>query len=139
MAFGRRKLTLLLGSTLALGFAGGLAVGQMKGPTADKGLSADQLDTLDLTGEIGSVKGRPLRMRKVMLLPNGVIGLHSHKDQPTVNYLLQGVITFHQEGKPPVVVKAGESFAEGRATTHWAENRAGVAAVWIAVDIPKAP
>ena len=100
----------------------------MKAPTADKGLSADKLEAIDT-----------LRMRKVMLLPNGVIGLHSHKDQPTVNYLLQGVITFHQEGKPPVVVKAGESFAEGRATTHWAENRTGVAAVWIAVDIPKAP
>jgi quercetin dioxygenase-like cupin family protein len=128
MAFGRKKLTLLLGSTLALGFAAGVAVGQMKAPTADKGLSADKLEAIDT-----------LRMRKVMLLPNGVIGLHSHKDQPTVNYLLQGVITFHQEGKPPVVVKAGESFAEGRATTHWAENRTGVAAVWIAVDIPKQP
>ena len=128
MAFGRKKLTLLLGSTLALGFAAGVAVGQMKGPTADKGLSADTLEAIDT-----------LRMRKVMLLPNGVIGLHSHKDQPTVNYLLQGVITFHQEGKPPKVVKAGESFAEGKDTTHWAENRAGVAAVWIAVDIAKEP
>jgi len=36
-------------------------------------------------------------------------------------------------------VKAGEGFAEGKATTHWAENRQGVAAVWIAVDIPKEP
>jgi len=139
MAFGRRKLTLLLGSTLALGFAGGLAVGQMKGPTADKGLSADQLDTLDLTGEIGSVKGRPLRMRKVMLLPGGVIGLHSHKDSPALSYFLQGQVIIHEEGKAPQVMKPGESLAEGKATTHWAENRGGVAAVWIVVDIPKAP
>jgi quercetin dioxygenase-like cupin family protein len=126
-------------ATLALGFGGGVAVGQMKAPTADRGLSADQLHTLDLTGEIDSVKGRPLRMRKVMLLPGGVIGLHNHKDQPAVSYLLQGAITFHEEGKPPVVLRAGETFAEGKATTHWAENRAGVAAVWIAVDIPQQP
>jgi len=124
----RANMTIAAMATLTLGLTAGLAVGQMKAPTADKGLSADKLEAIDT-----------LRMRKVMLLPNGVIGLHSHKDQPTVNYLLQGVITFHQEGKPPVVVKAGESFAEGSATTHWAENRAGVAAVWIAVDIPKQP
>lgn len=30
-------------------------------------------------------------------------------------------------------------FAEGKATTHWAENRGTVPAVWIAVDIPKEP
>ena len=124
----RANMTIGALAALALAFAAGVAVGQMKAPTADKGLSADELEAIDT-----------LRMRKVMLLPNGVIGLHSHKDQPTVNYLLQGVITFHQEGKPPVVVKAGESFAEGRATTHWAENRTGVAAVWITVDIPKQP
>jgi len=122
----RANMTIGALVTLALAFAAGVAVGQAKAPTADKGLSADKLEAIDT-----------LRMRKVMLLPNGVIGLHSHKDQPTVNYLLQGVITFHQEGKPPRVVKAGESFAEGKDTTHWAENRTGVAAVWIAVDIPK--
>ena len=124
----RANMTIGALVTLALAFAAGVAVGQAKAPTADKGLSADKLEAIDT-----------LRMRKVMLLPNGVIGLHSHKDQPTVNYLLQGVITFHQEGKPPKVVKAGESFAEGKDTTHWAENRAGVAAVWIAVDIAKEP
>jgi len=139
MRLTRANMTIAAAATLALGFAAGVAVGQVKAPTADKGLSADRLHALDLTGEIDSVKGRPLRMRKVMLLPGGVIGLHGHKDQPAVSYLLQGVITFHEEGKPPVVLRAGETFAEGKATTHWAENRAGVAAVWIAVDIPKEP
>ena len=109
MPLTRYKVPLVALAMLALAFAAGVAVGQAKAPTADKGLSADKLEAIDT-----------LRMRKVMLLPNGVIGLHSHKDQPTVNYLLQGVITFHQEGKPPRVVKAGESFAEGKDTTHWA-------------------
>jgi quercetin dioxygenase-like cupin family protein len=126
-------------ATLALGFTGGVAVGQMKAPTENKGLSADNLRSLDLTEEIDSVKGRPLRMRKIMLLPGGVIGLHSHKDRPAVNYFLQGQVIYHQEGKPPMVVKAGEGVAEGKETTHWLENRSGVAAVWIAVDIPKEP
>ncbi len=139
MAVGRKKLSLLLGAMLALAFAGGLAVGQMKAPTENKGLSDDKLQVLDLSDEIDSVKGRPLRMRKIMLLPGGVIGLHSHKDRPAMNYFLQGQVIYHEEGKAPKVVKAGESIAEGKDTTHWAENRSGVAAVWIVVDIPKQP
>ena len=135
----KTKILLVGWATLALGFAGGLAVGQAKAPSENKGLSADKLRSLDLTEEIDSVKGRPLRMRKIMLLPGGVSGLHSHKDRPTVSYFLQGEVIYHEEGKPPRVVKAGEGIAEGKETTHWAENRQGVAAVWIAVDIPKEP
>ena len=44
-----------------------------------------------------------------------------------------------QAGKADVVVHPGEAFAGGKATTHWAENRGSVAAVWIAVDIAKGP
>ena len=135
----RANMTAAAVATLALGFAAGVAVGQMKAPTENKGLSADKLHMLDLTDEIDSVKGRQLRMRKVMLLPGGVIALHSNKDRPTVSYFLQGQVNYHQEGKAPRVVKAGDAVAEGKDTTHWAENRGGVAAVWIAVDIPKEP
>jgi quercetin dioxygenase-like cupin family protein len=135
----RSTLLLAVGSALALGFGAGIAVGQGKAPTENKGLSADHLRSLELSEEIDSVKGRPLRMRKIMLLPGGVIGLHSHKDRPTVSYFLQGEVIYHQEGQPPVAVRAGEGIAEGKGTTHWAENRTGVAAVWIAVDIPKEP
>lgn len=139
MHFTRKKVSLLAGSALALGFAAGIAVGQMKPPAENKGISVDHLRSLDLTDEIDSVKGRPLRMRRITLLPGGVIGLHSHKDRPTVSYVLQGEVTYHEEGAPPRVVKVGEGLAEGRSTTHWAENRAGVAAILIAVDIPKEP
>jgi len=139
MQFARTKVSLLALSALALGFAAGIAVGQMKPPAENKGISADQLRSIDLTGEIDSVKGRPLRMRRITLLPGGVIGLHSHKDRPTVSYVLQGEVTYHEEGHAPRVVKVGEGLAEGKSTTHWAENRAGVAAIWIEVDIPKEP
>ena len=103
----------LVVSSLALGFAAGLAVGQMKPPAENKGLGAEALRSLDLTQEIDSVKGRPLRMRKITLAPGGVIGLHSHKDRPAVSYFLQGEVTYLQEGRPDVVVHTGEGFAEG--------------------------
>jgi quercetin dioxygenase-like cupin family protein len=129
----------LVAPLLMLGLAAGPALGQTQPPAESKGLSAAPLHSLDLSDEIESVKGRPLRMRKITLQPGGVIGLHSHKDRPAVSYLLQGEVTYRQEGRPDVVLRPGEGFAEGKATTHWAENRGTVSAVWIAVDIPKEP
>jgi len=69
--------------------------------------------------------------------PGGVLGLHNHVDRPAITYLLQGEVTYHQDGKPDQTVKPGGGFAEGRATTHWAENTGKTPAVWVAVDIPK--
>jgi quercetin dioxygenase-like cupin family protein len=122
---------------LALVFMSGDASGQRRPPTADAGRSEELLRSLDLTTELESTKGRPLRMRKLTLQPGGVLALHNHADRPAITYLLQGQMTYHQEGKPDVVANPGDGFAEGRATTHWAESTGRVPAVWIAVDIPK--
>ena len=133
-----RNSAILLAGLLALaGFAAGLAVGQARIPSENKGLTAAALKSLDLSAEIDTTRGRPLRMRKITLQPGGVIGLHTHKDRPAVSYMLEGEVTYHQEGRPTTVVRAGEGIAEGKDTTHWAENRGSVPAVWIAVDIPK--
>ena len=119
-------------------FATGFAAGQRRQPPpANVGQSDEALRSLDLTGEIESGRGRPLRMRKVTVQPGGALALHNHVDRPAVTYMLQGQMTYHQEGKPDVVANAGDGFAEGRATTHWAENTGKVPAVWIAVDIPR--
>lgn len=117
-------------------FASGYAAGQRQPPTANVGQSQEMLRTLDLTGEITSVQGRPLRMRKITLQPGGIQALHNHVDRPTVTYLLQGQMTYHQAGKPDAVVNPGDGSAEGRSTAHWGENTGKVPAIWIAVDIP---
>jgi len=132
-----RALLTFTAASLLLGFAAGIAVGQATPPTQNRLIGAVALQSLELTDEIESVMGRPLRLRKITLQPGGVIGLHSHKDRPAVSYFLEGEVTYHQEGKPPTVVGPGQGFAEGRATTHWAENRGRVPAVWIACDIPR--
>jgi len=118
-------------------FVVGYAAGQRQIPTQNVGQSEELLRSIDLTNELDTAKGRPLRMRKVTLQPGGVLGLHNHVDRPAVTYLLQGQMTYHQDGKPDLVANAGDGFAEGRATTHWAESTGKVPAVWIAVDIPK--
>ena len=133
----RHYVASFAGASVLLAFAAGYAIGQAQPPSGNKGLSAEPLRSLDLSDEVDSIKGRPLRMRKITLQPGGVIGLHTHKDRPAVSYFLQGEVTYHEEGKPPVVMGPGQGIAEGKATTHWAEKRGSVAAVWIAVDIPK--
>ena len=113
------------------------AAAQRQPPKETVGQSEEALRSLDLTGELESGKGRPLRMRKITVQPGGALALHNHVDRPAVTYMLQGEMTYHQQGKPDVVVRPGGGFAEGRATTHWAENTGKVPAVWIAVDIPR--
>lgn len=128
--------TIVVAVGLTLTFLSGYAAGQRQPPPANIGQSEVALRSLDLTGELESTRGRPLRMRRITLQPGGVLGLHNHVDRPAITYLLQGQMTYHQDGKPDVVANPGDGFAEGRATTHWAESTGTVPAIWIAVDIP---
>lgn len=115
------------------------AAAQRRPPAQNVGQSEEPLRSLDLTGELESGTGRPLRMRRITVQPGGALAVHTHVDRPAVTYMLQGEMTYHQEGRPDVVVRPGDGFAEGRATAHWGENTGKVPAVWIAVDIPKLP
>jgi quercetin dioxygenase-like cupin family protein len=133
----RSTTTIAASTALMLVFTAGYVMGQRQPPTQTVGQSEELLRSLDLSGEVESTKGRPLRMRKITLQPGGVQALHDHIDRPAITYLLQGQMTYHQEGQPDRVANAGDGFAEGRATRHWGESTGKVPAVWIAVDIPK--
>lgn len=131
-----RTHVLLATIGMTIVFASGYVAGQRQAPTTTVGRSEEMLRSLDLTGEIDSVRGRPLRMRKLTMQPGGILGIHDHVGRPAITYLLQGQMTYHQDGKPDVVANPGDGFAEGRSTTHWGESTGSVPAVWIAVDIP---
>ena len=89
----------------ALVFAAGYAIGQANIPTENKGVKSEALRSIDLAAEIDGIGNRPLRMRKITVEPGGVLGLHTHKDRPAVNYFLQGAITYHQEGMQDVTLR----------------------------------
>src|SRR6516225_7652830 len=91
---------LVLAGLLVIVFLAGYAAGQRKPPAQNKGQSEELLRSMDLSNELESTKGRTLRMRKVTLAPGGVLGLHNHVDRPAITYLLQGEVTYHQDGKP---------------------------------------
>jgi quercetin dioxygenase-like cupin family protein len=130
-----QRLWLMSGLIAVLTFLAGFTVGQQP-PGETVGQSEELLRSLDLTSELASTQGRYLRMRKITLQPGGVLGIHNHVDRPAITYLLQGEVTYHAEGRPAQVIRPGGGFAEGRNTTHWAENSGTTPAVWIAVDIP---
>ena len=122
---------------IALAFGAGVAVGQQNPPTENKGVTVSPPTTLDLGQEIDSTEGRQLRLRVVTLEPGGVVGIHSHKGRPGVAYVLQGTLTESREGGAVKQRQPGESWSEGKDTTHWAENKGDKPVVLVAVDVFK--
>ena len=105
------------------------------GAPETRGVAAEVLATVDLTGEIEGMAGRQLRMRMVTIEPGGVLGpVHDHVDRPGIVYILQGKITDHRNGIA-TEYGPGVGWPEDRNTTHWLENRGTVPAVEISIDI----
>ena len=65
-------------------------------------LPREKLRSIDLSSENDSVQERKLRLRLLKLEPGGVVGMHSHKDRPTVLHVIKGTLTSHLQGKPEV-------------------------------------
>ncbi len=137
----KRKLALQLSScilALVLSAGFGRVNAQQAAPTESKGVTAKQLQAVDLGPEIAGMGGRQLRMRMVTIDPGSVFAVHSHKDRPGTVYVLQGKITEHR-GDAVTVYSAGDTWPEDKETTHWLENKGTTPAVLIAVDIFKQP
>ena len=124
-------------SGVVLAFALGVAVGQQTPPNANKGVSVSPPTAIDLTQELDGVAGRQLRLRLVTVEPGGVVGVHSHNGRPAVAYVIQGTLTEHREGSDAIERHEGESWTEGKDTTHWAENKGDGPVVVLAVDVFK--
>ena len=122
---------------IALAFGLGVAVGQQPAPTESKGVKFSAATALDLGQEIDGVGGRQLRLRVVTLDPGGVVALHTHKGRPAVAYVVQGTLIEHREGSSAREWHQGESWTEGKDTTHWAENKGAEPVVVVAVDVFK--
>ena len=135
-----KKRTLVVGAAgvaLAVAFAVGVAVGQNTPPAEARGVKIDPPTALPLGPEIDSVEGRQLRLRVVRIEPGGAVPMHTHKGRPGVAYVLKGTLTEHLENGDVHERREGEGWAEGKDTTHWAENRTDQALVVVAVDVFK--
>ena len=135
----KMEIVLCASGAVALAFVAGYAIGQAKAPVSARGVSAVELQSMDLDGEIEGLAGRKLRVRRVTFEPGAATQLHSHAGSPEVTYVLSGTYIVHQEGVPDAVRNPSDVGASGNNTRigHWAENVGTVPAVFVAVDIIK--
>jgi quercetin dioxygenase-like cupin family protein len=104
-------------------FAAGIVVGQQTAPTDYRGVDEKVLASIDLAKEIDTVQNRELRLSRATVQPGGHVGLHSHQGDPTIVYLLSGVLTNHHDDGTVQDFHAGEVFAEFGPRSHWVENK----------------
>ena len=117
----RLRVAALVGGALAL-LSAGFAAGQHAVPTDDQLVEQTLLASIDLAKAVDGLGDRELRLSHVTVAPHGHIGLHSHADDPTVVYLVSGVITNHHADGSTEELRAGQAFAEFGPTSHWVEN-----------------
>ena len=95
----RSRRATLASAVLAVATMTGLAFSQGLGPSDAKGASTKALARFDLSTEIEGLSGRQLRARLVTIEPGGHVAAHSHKDRPTMEYVVQGnVVEIRKSG-----------------------------------------
>jgi quercetin dioxygenase-like cupin family protein len=118
-------------------FSAGFAAGQHSAPMGDRLVEQTLLASVDLAKAIGGLGDRELRLSEVHIAPHGHIGLHSHEDDPTVVYMLAGVITNHHDDGTTNEVQAGQAFAEFGPRPHWVENNGSTPAAFVFASVSR--
>ena len=117
--------------------AAGFVLGQQSAPTDYKSVREKVLASIDLAPEIDSVTNRELRLGRTVVAPGGHVGLHSHQGDPTIVYLLSGVLTNHHDDGTTENIQPGQVFAEFGPRAHWVENAGSAPAIFIVANIRK--
>jgi quercetin dioxygenase-like cupin family protein len=102
-------------------------------PTMPVGVADTEVASIDLAKENVKLDQRRLRFRHMVILPGGVVPLHSHEDRPALIMVTKGEI-FENSSKcaVPILHKAGDVAREFLGTQHWWKN-SGTAAVELTI------
>jgi quercetin dioxygenase-like cupin family protein len=68
-----------------------------------------------------SSSGRSIVQARAEFIPGGGAGKHTHPGEE-IGYILEGTLQLEVEGKPPVVLKAGDAFFIPAGTVHDGKN-----------------
>ena len=117
--------------------AAGFAAAQHRAPTGDRLVEQTLLASIDLGKAVETLGNREMRLSHVSIAPGGHIGLHSHIDDPTVVYLVRGVITNHHDDGSTEELRAGQAFAELGPKSHWVENKGATPATFVFVSVSR--
>ena len=122
---------------MLVAFSGGFAAGQDSGPRDDRLVEQTRLMVIDLAKAIDQLGSRELTLTRVTVAPNGHIGLHNHKDDPTVAYLIGGALTNHHDDGTSEELQAGQAFAEFGPKSHWVENKGTIPATFVFASVSR--
>ena len=113
----------------------GYAIGQQWVPTDYKLVHEEVLAAIDLAHEIESLQDRELRLSRAVVEPGGHIGLHSHQGDPTIVYVLSGVMINHHDDGTTEEFRPGQVFADFGPRSHWVENGESTPVSFIVANI----
>lgn len=66
---------------------------------------------------------RRMRVRRLDVIPGGVVGVHSHENRPAILFILKGSVTFYENTRDePYVLNEGEAISEFNNLVHYAVN-----------------
>ncbi len=112
-----------------------VALAQQAAPKGNVGFKTTKTQIIDLGSEIDGMTGRQLRLRVLTIEPGGHIGIHSHKDRPSVVYFLHGTDTVIFADGTEKRFQPGDTTSASKNTTHWHRNDGKEPVTLIAVDI----
>lgn len=128
----RLKTAFAVGLVLGVG---SLSAQSAEAPKGNVGFSTPKKQVVELGDEIPGMAGRQLRLRVLKIEPGGHIGIHSHKDRPSVVYFLNGVDTVTFADGTSKIFNPGDTTSATKATTHWHKNNGKEPVLLVAVDI----
>jgi quercetin dioxygenase-like cupin family protein len=104
--------------------------------TPAKGVTDTVLTSIDVAKEPVAIEGRLFRLRRLTILPGGVVPWHSHADRPAIIYVVSGEVTeFASSCSVPIVHRAGDATPELHVTAHWWRNTGNTTAVLLSADL----
>lgn len=95
-------------------------VAQPAAPAQQAGIRRTDLQRHDL-----SIPGREVVQTRVDFDPGAAFGKHSHPGEE-IAYVIEGVLEYEIEGKPPITLKPGEVLFIPAGTIHAAKNLGNV-------------
>jgi quercetin dioxygenase-like cupin family protein len=115
-----------------------IVLAQIAPPTENKGVAIKVIGSIPLATEIDSVEGRQLRLRVVTMAPGGAFAFHSHKDRPTVEYVVKGSAT-ELRGDASKEYREGDAVLADKNTSHWWRNDGNEPVIFVAADVFNPP
>lgn len=100
------------------------------------GVTDNVLAALPLAEEGPMLPDRQMRVRKLVIQPDGIVPWHSHGDRPALIYVVEGEIhEYASNCGEPITHVAGEVAVENHNVSHWWKNLSSAPVTLLSFDI----